>query len=380
MSNLIKTLWQEPCAPDAPGPLRRDWVLVVAPILVAGVEGFFSQNVVWPLLSTLLTAAQALTLPWRRTHPLRMVVVAFGITALVQIFAFVRGVEWSGFIAGIFLLILPYALLRWGSGRQAFIGLGVIAVSFATGFSLETKPWNEVIGGSLFLLFPAALGAAVRYQDSAQRRAKGQVRIRERERLARELHDTVAHHVSAIAIQAQAGQAVATLHPEAPLEALKVIEEAASRTLIEMRSIVRALRDDGHAERTPAASLADIERLAADDTYPLRIAVTLSGELDDLDTTLASTLFRLTQESVTNAVRHAEGAQSVTVHVTGEPEQVYLSIKDDGNYVEQRHPAGLGLRGMVERVALLGGSMSAGPGKLRGWTVEATLPKQGAAS
>lgn len=191
--------------------------------------------------------------------------------------------------------------------------------------------------GACFTL-SAALGAAVRYQDSAQRRAKGQVRIRERERLARELHDTVAHHVSAIAIQAQAGQAVATLHPEAPLEALKVIEEAASRTLIEMRSIVRALRDDGHAERTPAASLADIERLAADDTYPLRIAVTLSGELDDLDTMLASTLFRLTQESVTNAVRHAEGAQSVTVHVTGEPEQVYLSIKDDGNYVEQRHP------------------------------------------
>ena len=105
MSNLIETLWQEPCAPDAPGPLRRDWILVVAIILFAGAEGFFSQNVVWPLLSIGLTAVQVSTLPWRRTHPLRMVVIAFGITSVAQIFAFVRGVDWSGFIAGIFVLV-----------------------------------------------------------------------------------------------------------------------------------------------------------------------------------------------------------------------------------------------------------------------------------
>ena len=380
MSKLIKTLWQEPQAPDAPGPKRLDWVLVVIVIFFAGVQSFYSQNVTWPILAALLTAVQALTLPWRRTHPLRMVVIAFGITALVQIFAFVRGAEWSGLIAGIFVLILPYALLRWGSGRQAFIGLSVIAMSFATGLLKESVPWGEVIGGSLFLLFPAAVGAAVRYQDIAQRRATERVRIRERERLARELHDTVAHHVSAIAIQAQAGRAMAETRPEMPLETLKVIEEAASRTLAEMRSIVRALRDDDEAERTPAESLADIERLAAEDTYPLQIEVSLTGELDDLDATLTSTLYRLAQESVTNAVRHAEGAQTVTVRIKGEPDRVHLTVRDDGNHVAKRSSNGLGLRGMSERVALLSGSLNAGPDRLRGWTVEATLPKHGMTS
>ena len=380
MSKLIRTLWQEPCAPDALGPRWWDWVLAAALMFAAGVEIFLSQDMIWPVMSILVTVAQALTLPWRRTHPLRMVVIAFGVTAAAQIIAFVNSVDWSGFIAGIFALVLPYALLRWGSGRQSFIGLGVIAISFATGLLKEAVPWSEVIGGSLFVLFPAALGAAVRYQDIAQRRAKERVRIRERERLARELHDTVAHHVSAIAIQAQAGQAQAETRAEAPLETLKIIEEAASRTLAEMRSIVGVLRDDGQVERAPLASLADIERLAADDTYPVRIDVTFTGELDDLDTSLTSTLYRLTQESVTNAVRHAEGAQSVTVHITGESEQVRLSVEDDGNEVGKQRPAGLGLRGMAERVALLGGSLSAGPGKLRGWTVDATLPKHGGAS
>lgn len=379
MSKLIKTLWQEPRVPDPLGPLRRDWVLVVVLILSAGVEVLYSQNLVWPLLTAVLVATQALTLPWRRTHPLQMVVIAFGSTAVVQIFAFVSNVDWSGLIAGIFLLVLPYSLLRWGSGRQAIIGLGVVGLSFAASILKESMSWGEAIGGSLFLLFPAALGAAIRFQDIAQSRARERVRTRERERLARELHDTVAHHVSAIAIQAQAGLALAQTCPEAPLERLKVIEKAASRSLEEMRSIVGALRDDGQAELAPAASLADIERLAADDTYPLRIDVTFIGELDDLDTTLTSTLFRLTQESLTNAVRHAQGAQSVTVHIMGESGQVRLSVKDDGNDIEQHSP-GLGLRGMAERVALLGGSLSAGPGKQCGWTVEATLPKHGAVS
>ena len=137
-----------------------------------------------------------------------------------------------------FFLILPYALLRWGSGRESILGFTVMAISFTTAMWMGAHGWAEVLGASLFLLFPAALGASVRYQDSAQRRAAEQVRLREREQLARELHDTVAHHVSAIAIQAQAGRALADTHPDAPAEALATIEEEASRTLSEMRRMV----------------------------------------------------------------------------------------------------------------------------------------------
>jgi signal transduction histidine kinase len=380
MSNLLKTLWREPRVPNAFGPVWRDWALAAAVILLAAAEGFFSQDLVWRPLTAGLAVAIAFTLPWRRTHPVPMIVIAFGAIGVVQTSAMLHDVDWRGLYTTVFGLLLPYTLLRWGSGREAFVGLGFLAVNFATTSLVGNTPWTEILGASLFLLFPATLGASVRYRDSAQRRAKEHVRLRERERLARELHDTVAHHVSAIAIQAQAGRALVATRPEAPLEALEVIEEAASRALNEMRNIVRALRSDGQAHLTPTASVADIERLALDDTYPLQIDVTLSGELNNLDAALAATLFRLTQESVTNSVRHAEDAQSVTVLVTGDTDQVHLTVKDDGNYVAQQPPAGFGLQGMAERVALLGGSMRAGPGELRGWTVEATLPRRGAAS
>ena len=173
---------------------------------------------------------------------------------------------------------------------------------------------------------------------------------------------------------AQAGRALAPTRPDAAIETLEVIEGAASRALGEMRSILRAMRGDDAAAFAPAASVADIERLAHSETYPFKITVTLSGKLGDLDSTIASTLFRLTQESITNAVRHAKGAETLRVQIEGEGEQVHLKIDDDGDPVSQQAAPGLGLQGMKERVSLLGGSLKTGPGAQRGWSVEATLP------
>lgn len=379
MLKLLETLWNEPGAPGAPARVWRDWVLVAVLVPIAIAEGVLSETVIWRPLSTALTAALVLTLLWRRTHPLGMVVVAFGANLIVQTAAILQGVEWTVLDSSGFFLILPYALLRWGSGRESILGLTVMAISFTTAMWMGAHGWAEVLGASLFLLFPAALGASVRYQDSAQRRAAEQVRLREREQLARELHDTVAHHVSAIAIQAQAGRALADTHPDAPAEALATIEEEASRTLSEMRRMVGVLRDSCEASRAPAATLADIERLARDDASSLAVNVTLTGALDDLDATLQSTLYRLAQESVTNAVRHARAARSVAVWVEGETEDVRLRVVDDGEAVVAGRAPGFGLRGMAERVALLGGTLQAGPGRPRGWIVEAVLPKHGSA-
>ena len=380
MSKLFETLWKEPRAPGAPARVWRDWVLVGLLVPLAIAEGVLSEVVIWRPLTTALTAALMLTLPWRRTQPLLMVTLAFGATAVVQAIAILHGADWKGLDTNIFTLILPYALLRWGSGREMVLGLAVITISFTTAIWISASGWKEVLGACLFLLFPAALGALVRYQDSAQRRAREQVRLRERGELARELHDTVAHHVSAIAIQAQAGRVVAAQRTEAAVEALAIIEEAASRTLLEMRRIVGALRDEGDAAHAPAATLADIERMARDDAFPLRVIVTLTGELDELDTSMQSTLYRLAQEAVTNAVRHTHGAGGVTVRIEGETGRVRLRIDDDGEPITGTADQGFGLRGMTERVTLLGGTLHAGPGETRGWTVEAVLPKHGSVS
>jgi len=361
MRKLFDTVWREARSPGAPGPLRRDWILVAIFVFAAIVEGLYTDIVMWRPMTIVLTIVLALMLPWRRTHPLAMAATAFGLSAIVQLVALTFGVNWSGLNCNLFVVIFPYALLRWGSGREAILGLALIAVSFTIAMSIEQHSWLEFLGASLFLLFPAALGATVRYQDSAHRNTNEQIRLKEREQLARELHDTIAHHVSAIAIQAQAGQSLAATQPHAPVEILGKIEEAASRTLSDMRQIVSMLRDESDAVQAPAATLADIKRLAHDNACPLQVNVDFSGDLAELNATLESSLFRLAQEAVTNAARHARGARSVDVNLSGDAENIRLTVVNDGDIIAHQAPAGLGLRGMAERVALLGGSVSAEP-------------------
>ncbi len=376
MQNLLRTFFDEPRAPSASGPRTADWILVAVLSSIAIAEGLTREIIQWHIFSVVLTLTLMLTLPWRRRHPFAMTVVAFGTTGIVHVAALINNSPWMGLNSNTFLLILPFALLRWGTGREGVIGLGVIALSFASAMAQEEHSWGEVLGASLFLLFPAALGATFRYKDVAQRRAHDQVRLHERERLARELHDTVAHYVSAIAVQAQAGRALSEIRPEASLEALVTIEEAASRALSEMREMIGALRDDGEASLAPAPGLATLESLARQNHGRPNVSVTLEGELEGLGMSIQTTLYRLAQEAVTNARRHARGATQVNVHVVGEPNRVRLTVDDDGAPTRYEVTSGYGLRGMSERAALLGGSVYAGPGDGRGWQVEALLPRR----
>lgn len=380
MTNIATELWHEPRVTSASGPVWQDWLLVGVIVCLAGIEIAVRQDIVWRPLAVGLTCAFALTLPWRRLYPVPLIVLVFGANSTVQTYALLNGIEWDGLYTTVLILALPYALLRWGSGKEACAGLAFIGMTLAINVMIDGPPWGEIIGAMVFILFPSTLGASVRYQNAARQRANEQVRMREREQLARELHDTVGHYVSAIAVQAQAGRALAPTRPEAPVEALAVIEGAASRALSEMRSILRAMRGDDSAALAPAASVSDIKHLAQSDSYPFRIRVVLNGDLDEMDSTMASTLFRLTQESITNAVRHARGAENLTVQITGHEDQVHLKIDDDGEAVSGQTPPGLGLRGMTERVSLLGGSLKTGPGEQRGWSVEAILPMDRAGS
>ena len=222
----------------------------------------------------------------------------------------------------------------------------------------------------------AAVGVAVRYQDKEHHRGLDQVKLFEREQLARELHDTVAHHVSAIAIRAQAGRVVAASDPAAALDALAVIEEEASRTLAEMRAMVGALRQGEEPDLAPQRGVADIERLATGGAGP-RVDVELSGDLDGLRPSVDATLYRLAQESITNARRHARHATRIEVTVHGDEDCVRLTVGDDGDAgaFDPRSSSGFGLLGMAERAKLLGGTLEAGPSRNRGWTVQAVLPR-----
>ena len=246
---------------------------------------------------------------------------------------------------------------------------------------LYGSPAADIVVGAGFLSFAVVLGAAVRFGVSARQRGAEQVKLRERERLARELHDTVAHHVSGIVIQAKAGQAVAATDPQRALGVLGVIEKEAVRVLTEMRALVGVLRDGAEVERAPIYGIADLQRLVDDTADGPRVELMVSGDVDNVGASVGAAVYRVVQESVTNARWHAHGATRLEVRVRTDDDVVHVDIVDDGTGRGHRRSSargqgsGLGIMGMRERVELLGGQLRAGPLRDDGWAVSATIPR-----
>lgn len=376
MRNAVRSLWAEPRVPDPPTRVWRDWALVAVLVPLAVLEVILREDLVWRPVALVLGAAPIFTLLWRRTHPLVVVAVAFGAQTLADVMAPFGADESAVLYTTAYVLLLPYSLFRWGSGRDAAIGLAMILVGL---FISDTG--LDLVFAIGFFLFSAALGAAMRFRASSRLREMDQVKLREREQLARELHDTVAHHVSAIAIRAQAGRTLAAADPDAAVDALEVIEEEASRTLAEMRTMVGALRQGEEPDLAPQRGVADIERLARSAGDSPRVDVELWGDLDDLKPSVEAAIYRLAQESITNAVRHARHATRINVWVVGDDRCVRLTVSDDGDAssLSASASSGYGIAGMTERAKLLGGTLEAGPSRDRGWTVDAVLPRNGTA-
>ncbi len=379
MRNALRSLWMEPRAPDNPGVLWWDRWLVAALVASAIIETAIRRDsLLWWPLALAMAVVLAVTLLWRRIHPLTVVTIAFAAITLMNVVALVSGDTTFGLGTMAFILLLPYALLRWGSGREILIGLVWILIGFGTGLAAAFVDIGETIAGFVFAMSPALIGATVRYRSFSRARDRDRAVHQEREQLARELHDTVAHHVSAIAIRAQAGQALAATNPNAPVEALRVIEEEASKTLAEMRAMVRVLRRGEDPELAPVPGVADIERLVRGIGEGPETKVAISGDVDGLAPAVDAAIYRVVQESITNARRHARHATTIEVTVTIDSPVVRVTVRDDGEALPGAIPErGFGLIGMSERVTLLGGSLAAGPGSERGWEVSAVLPKDG---
>lgn len=379
MRDLLRSVWDEPRPPGAPARVWRDWALValLVPAVVIEVALRWS-DLHAPIVALVVTAGLVATLLWRRTRPLLMVAIAFGTCAVAPL---LTGAE-PDLNSLAYIILLPYALFRWGSGREAVLGLGIMYAKVALSAALGDISLGEAGGGAVVLFAAMAVGAAVRYRAGARQRELDQVKLLERERLARDLHDTVAHHVSAMAIRAQAGLAVAPANPAAATDALRLIEAEASTALAEMRAMVRVLRKGEPADRTPTPRVSDLDRLAGHSRPGPAVEVELVGDVDALPPPVGTAIYRLAQESVTNARRHARHATRIQVRVAVDDTIVRLRVSDDGEATAAR-PAvtgGYGLVGMVERARLLGGACEAGPAPGRGWIVTAVLPRTGLAA
>lgn len=372
--SALRALWAEPRPARPPVRVWRDRALAAVLVSWSVVETVVRRDPAPRPVVLAISLVIVLALLWRRTRPLGAVAVAFGTLVAFDV-ARIVAIDGTGLTSIAAVLVLPYSLFRWGAGREAALGLGLILGWLAVTLAVDPTDPAGVVAGYGFFLFSAALGASIRYHAGARTRDIEQAELRQRSQLARELHDTVGHHVSAIAIQAQAGRALAASHPDRALATLDTIEEAASRTLEEMRAMVRVLRDGAEPDLVPQPGVTDIGRLARSVGGSPRVDVRLSGDLDDLDPSVGTALHRIAREAVTNAVRHARHATRVTIDVADEGGLVRLTVRDDGG-ASSRTPPGYGLLGMAERASLLGGTLRAGPDPHGGWTVDAVLPKR----
>ncbi|WP_277212612.1 sensor histidine kinase [Isoptericola croceus] len=374
MVTFRRSVWHEPRPAGAPPIGRLDWLLVGAFAAAALVESAVRPDVAWRPLVTVLALALVPALLWRRGRPLMAALVGWGVAGLLAVLQLATHAGDLGLYSMLAALILLYSLVRWGSGREVVLGTAFVAVVVALGMYASSAGWADVLGGSVLLLLLVALAAVFRYRADLWHRQQREIRNQERMALARELHDTVAHHVSAIAVQAQAGGVVAGVQPAKAAEVLAAIESEASRTLAEMRSMVRVLREEEAVAYSPRLGVADLPALARADATPT-VEVSLNGSLTRLARPVDAALYRLAQESLTNAVRHARSATRVGIDVRREGDAVRLRVSDDGQTEPGPAPEpGFGLLGMAERAQLLGGSLSAGPGPEGGWVVEAVLP------
>lgn len=374
MVTVRRSIWHEPRPSDPPPTGRLDWLLVAGFGVSALVEGIVRPDLTWRPFVTVLAVAMMPALLWRRSHPLVVTLVGFGAVGLLSVLQLTGDTGDLGLYSTMPILLLLYSLVRWGSGREVVLGMAFVAAVVAVGMYVSFASWADVFGGSVFLLLFPTLAGVFRYRADLWQRQQLEVRNQERVALARELHDTVAHHVSAIAVQAQAGGVVAGTQPEKAVEVLAAIESEASRTLAEMRSMVRVLREDEAVAYSPQLGVADLPALARAGATPT-VEVSLAGSLTGLAPSVDAAVYRLAQEALTNALRHARGATRVGIDVRRNGDAVRLRVADDGRTEPGPAPEpGFGLRGMAERVHLLGGSLSARPGPEGGWVVEGVLP------
>ncbi len=211
VADLLRSLWRLPAPPDARPTGRLDVALVGVVAVLAVVEATLLRpdlHLHWVALATLL--AWLPTLLVRRTQPLLMAAVFALVTGALMVVGWVSdGRAPDDLNTAVVALLIPYSLTRWARGRDAVVGMGLFLLVAVTSLITQALVPADRIGGSAVVVTAAAIGVALRSRSQLRSRQLDDVRQLERERLARDLHDTVAHHLTAIAISAQAGLAVA---------------------------------------------------------------------------------------------------------------------------------------------------------------------------
>jgi len=327
------------------------------------------------LVSAVATAAAAGALAWRRSRPVASYAV-FVAGALVVSATF----HYIGLLSVLMLLSL-YSLTTHGRRRDALIGLAAGIASFV-GLGLADVPdlrTKDVLLAIALLVAAWAVGDAVRARrEQHQDQLKSAV-TEERLRIARELHDVVAHSMSLIAVQAGVGAHVIRTDPAAAEHSLDVIADTSRKALEQTRSMLGMLREETEdGTRPPAQGLGDLPALVQDvRAAGLEVELVTSGNPEIVDPAVSLTAYRIVQESLTNVIKHS-AATTAKVVVTATSTELDLEITDPGPKRGDLRggTSGHGLVGLDERARLVGGAVEYGA-RGAGFRVHATLSTTG---
>ncbi len=422
-STTTPTSWQRPAPTSAQ---QRSDALGAAALFAGGVLALVLQRAAelfpepaGPVTSVLLLAAIMLPLAWRRRYPaavLAVVTVAFIVAGELAVTETI--------VTNIAYFVALYTAGAWISDRRKSLVVRLVVVDvmliwlLVTFFRVATDPPDGeqvAIGpGTLsplaaYMLLQVVINAmyfagAIWFGNHAWRAARdrhllvqraqelqaeralveAQAVTIERMRLARELHDAVAHHVSLMGVQAAAARTLLNQDPERAAVALERVEQAAREAIDELHSLLGTLRDDPEIGAEAVGSLG-VDRIPAlvEDARAagLDVSYQVIGDPVPLRPLASLNLFRITQEALTNARKHAGAGARVDARLRYLPDAVEVEIADDGAG-RRRRPAredagGLGLVGMRERVATDGGTLHAAPRRDGGFLVRAHIPLSG---
>jgi signal transduction histidine kinase len=392
-------------------PTRFDLLLAAAlgvPLVALSIAALLAERppVAWMVVQLTTAVAVQLALAARRRAPAASF-CAVSVSLAVSELAPGLSMQQPFLPAAVAFPVALYSYCAYGGPRAPRLGaaVGVAGALLITGrWLVETPPGErsqaDTLLGSLLLLgfllavvaaawsfglfrtvrsvYLATLEERARLAEAErEERARRAVRD-ERDRIAREMHDVVAHSLSVIVSQAQGGTYVARDDPERAERVLATIADAGREALADMRSLLGVLRTEGaDPGEPPQPGLADLPELVARvRASGLPVELAQDGTPGRLGAAAQLAVYRLVQESLTNVLKHAGPDAAARVGLSWTEDELVVSVADDGYGLTPGSGGGQGLLGMRERVAVLGGSASAGPRPGGGFAVEARLPAQ----
>ncbi len=330
-----------------------------------------------------LVVAQCLPLVWRRRQPFAAALVTGLLTAVYGTSPLPDpALPFAGLVA-------VYSVAAHADRRLARAAGAIAALAIAVSLLLDRPAADLEDVAVLYLSFATAwlLGDAIRTRGerAAQLEARaadlertraaeaGRAVVEERARIAREMHDVLAHSVSLMVVQAEAGPVVVEHDPARAVAAFDAISATGRQTLAELRRLLGVLREDEAGPLAPQPGVAQIPDLV---DGARRAGLSVELRTSDLPGSLPPgvdlSAYRIVQEALTNVAKHA-GPARVTVLVAHRDDALHVEVSDDGLGSTGARP-GRGVLGMRERAGSLGGTVDAGPGPAGGWTVRAELP------